>query len=124
VVQVLAATLLREALAHAEAAVTVFTADRQLLAVNDRYLELTGFGRDEIEEHRAGETLHLHPFGEAEFLELLTAAISAGEADIILKSGEPLAVEYVFIPTSIDGEPHYIGLMWPLVGPEPTSLDG
>jgi PAS domain-containing protein len=34
----------REALAHAEAAVTIFDAERRFHAVNDRYVELTGYG--------------------------------------------------------------------------------
>ena len=47
--------LLREALTHAEAAVCIFTAQRRFLAVNARYVELTGYTREEVATHRAGE---------------------------------------------------------------------
>jgi PAS domain S-box-containing protein len=110
---------LRQALVRAEAAITVFSSDRRFLAVNDRYLELTGYSRGDIERHRVGENLRLDPLAEDRFVEVITAAISAGEADILRKNGEPLAVEYVVIPTEVDGERHFIGMMWPLVVAEP-----
>jgi PAS domain S-box-containing protein len=110
---------LRQALVRAEAAITVFSSDRRFLAVNDRYLELTGYSRGDIERHRVGENLRLDPLAEDRFIEVITAAISAGEADILRKNGEPLAVEYVVIPTEVDGERHFIGMMWPLVVAEP-----
>jgi PAS domain S-box-containing protein len=110
---------LREALVRAEAAITVFSSDRRILAVNDRYLELTGYSREDVERHRAGENLRLDPLEEDRFIEMITAAISAGEADILRKNGEPLAVEYVVIPTQVGGERHFIGMMWPLVVDEP-----
>ena len=111
--------VLREALVRAEAAITVFTSDRRFLAVNDRYLELTGYSRDDVEHHRVGENLRLDPLAEDRFIELITSAIAAGEADILRKNGEPLAVEYVVIPTGIGGERHFVGMMWPLVVQEP-----
>src|SRR5215471_15839752 len=98
--------ILRESLVRAEAAITVFTADRRFLAVNDRYLELTGYSRDDIESHRVGENLRLDPLAEDRFIEVITSAIAAGEADILRKNGEPLAVEYVVIPTAIRSEEH------------------
>jgi hypothetical protein len=75
--------------------------------------------------HRAGENLGLGSLEEEKFIELITSAISAGEADIVRKNGEPLAVEYVVIPTWIADERHFIGMMWPLVdeaadGPTPS----
>ena len=110
---------LREALVRAEAAITVFGSNRRILAVNDRYLELTGYSRGDVEGHRVGENLRLDPLAEQRFIELITAAISAGEADILRKNGEPLAVEYVVIPTQVEGERYFIGMMWPLVVEEP-----
>ena len=107
--------ILREALTNAAAAVAIFNEDRRFLAVNDRYLELTGYSRDEIDGHRAGENLGLDPQDEEEFIERITSAISAGEADIVSKNGESLAVEYVVIPTRVDDERVFIGMMWPLV---------
>jgi PAS domain S-box-containing protein len=115
--------LLREALATAEAAITVFTSERRFLAANDRYLELTGYARDELADLRAGENLRLDQLAEERFIELITSAISAGEADILRQNGEPLAVEYVVIPTHIGGERHFIGLMWPLVGELPDQRE-
>ncbi len=112
---------LREALVQAEAAITVFSSDRRILAVNDRYLELTGYTREDVERHRAGENLRLDPLAEDRFVELITPAISAGEADILRKNGEPLAVEFVVIPTEVAGERHFIGMMWPLVAAERSS---
>ena len=47
--------VLREALTHAEAAVAIFTENRKFLAVNDRYLEITGYSREEVDDHVAGE---------------------------------------------------------------------
>lgn len=111
--------VLREALVRAEAALTVFTSDRRFLAVNDRYLELTGYSRNDVQRHRVGENLRLDPLEEDRFIEVITSAIAAGEADILRKNGEPLAVEYVVIPTQVGGERHYIGMMWPLVVAEP-----
>lgn len=113
--------ILREAVVRAEAAITVFTPDRRFLAVNDRYLELTGYSRDDVEHHRVGNNLRLDPLAEDRFIELITSAISAGEADILRKNGEPLAVEYVVIPTEIRGERRFIGMMWPLIVEEPPS---
>jgi PAS domain S-box-containing protein len=115
--------IIGEALLGAEAAITVFASDRRILAVNERYLELTGYSREDVEHHRAGENLRLDPLAEARFIELITSAISAGEADILRKNGEPLAVEYVVIPTQIGSERHFIGMMWPLVVAErvPTA---
>ena len=110
---------LREALVRAEAAITVFTSDRRFLAVNDRYLELTGYSRADVEGHRVGENLRLDPLAEERFVEVITGAISAGEADILRKNGEPLAVEYVVIPTQVEDERHFIGMMWPLVVAQP-----
>jgi PAS domain S-box-containing protein len=107
--------ILQSALANAEAAVAVFTADRRFLAVNDRYLATTGISRAEAVAHRAGENLPLEPLDQTEFIEATTSAISAGEADIVRKSGERLAVEYVVIPTRVEGERCFIGMMWPLV---------
>ena len=112
--------ILREALVRAEAAITVFTSERRFLAVNDRYLELTGYSRGDVERHRVGENLRLDPLAEDRFIELKTSAISAGEADILRKNGEPLAVEYVVIPTQVGSERHFIGMMWPLVVDEPV----
>ncbi|HSC50833.1 MAG TPA: PAS domain-containing protein [Gaiellaceae bacterium] len=111
--------ILREALIGAEAAITVFSSDRRILAVNERYLELTGYSREDVERHRVGENLRLDPLAEERFVELITSATSAGEADILRRNGEPLAVEYVVIPTEVDGERHFIGMMWPLVAAEP-----
>jgi PAS domain S-box-containing protein len=111
--------ILREAMVGADAAITVFTTDRRFLAVNDRYLELTGYSRDDVLRHRVGENLRLDPLAEDRFIELITSAISAGEADILRKNGEPLAVEYVVIPTEIEGERRFIGMMWPLIVAEP-----
>jgi PAS domain S-box-containing protein len=111
--------ILRESLVRAEAAITVFTSDRRFLAVNDRYLELTGYSREDVEHHRVGENLRLDPLAEDRFIEVITSAIAAGEADILRKNGEPLAVEYVVIPTEVEGERHFIGMMWPLVVAEP-----
>jgi PAS domain S-box-containing protein len=115
--------VLREALASAEAAITIFAPDRRFLAANDRYLELTGYSRDDLGLLRAGENLRLEPLAEERFIEMITSAISAGEADILRKNGEPLAVEYVVIPTVIGGERHFIGMMWPLVGESTDQLD-
>ena len=106
---------LRETFAHADAAVSIFDAQRRYLWFNDRFLELTGFRREEIDSYRVGEHLRLEPLGQDEFMSLVTSAISAGEADIVRMNGEPLAVEYVVIPTRVGSEPHFIGMMWPLV---------
>jgi len=114
-----AGATLSDVLAHADAAVTVFTADRRFLAVNDRYLELTGYSREEAMEHRAGDSLRADPLDQERFVELITAAISAGEADILRKNGEPLAVEFVVIPTRVGGVPAFVGIMWPLVPGHP-----
>ena len=110
-------TILRAALANAQAAIAIFTEDRRFLAVNDRYLDLTGYSRDEIDRHRAGENLALDPLEEDEFMEMVTSAIATGEADLFTKDGEPLAVEYVVIPTRVAplDERIFIGMMWPLV---------
>jgi PAS domain S-box-containing protein len=110
--------ILRAVLTHAEAAITVFTADRRVIAVSDRYLQLTGYSREEALAHVAGSNLRLNPLDRDEFMELITAELSAGEADILTKSGDPLAVEYVVIPSEIDGERVFIGVMWPLVASE------
>lgn len=106
--------VLGEALAHAEAAVAVFNDERRFLAVNEHYLELTGYRREEIDSHRAGENLRLNPLDQDAFIELITSAVSAGEADITRKDGKRLTVEYVVIPTYANGERVYIGMMWPL----------
>jgi len=109
------ATLINDVLAHAEAAVTVFTADRRFLAVNDRYLKLMGYSREEAMAHRVGESLRgASPLDQKRFVAAITAATSAGEADILGKNGERLAVEFVVIPTRADGAQAYIGIMWPL----------
>lgn len=110
-------TILREALANAQAAIAIFGDDRRFLAVNDRYLDLTGYSRDEIDDHRAGQNLALNPLEEDEFMTMITSAVATGEADIITKNGEPLAVEYVVIPTRVApvGERIFIGMMWPLL---------
>jgi len=115
--------ILRAALGNAEVAVAVFTADRRFLAVNDRYLALTGYSADEALGRRPGENLPLDPVDQDRFLELITSATSVGEADILLKGGEPMAVEYVVLPTQIDGERCFIGLMWPLVMKAPATTD-
>jgi hypothetical protein len=47
-------------------------------------------------------------------MELITAGISAGEAEILHKDGHPLTVEYLVVPTRADGERLCIGMMWPL----------
>lgn len=70
--------LLREALTHAEAAVCIFTAQRRFLAVNARYMELTGYTWEEVATHRAGETLRLSPLNQDAYMELITAGISSG----------------------------------------------
>jgi PAS domain S-box-containing protein len=114
--------ILRAALANAEAAVTVFTSDRRFLAVNDRYTAMTGYSQAEALSHRAGENLRLEPMDQEEFIETITSAISAGEADIRRKNGEPLAVEYVVIPTRIGAERCFIGMMWELVGPSDETF--
>jgi PAS domain S-box-containing protein len=114
-VESVAEATLRDLLAHAEAGVTVFTADRRFLMVNDQYLRLTGYTREEAMTHRAGDSLRADPLDQERFLALITDAISAGEADIVLKNGQPLAVEFVVIPTTIDGARAFIGIMWPLV---------
>jgi PAS domain S-box-containing protein len=114
--------MLSDALAHADAGVVIFDAERRFLAVNDRYLQLTGYSREEALTHRAGMALRLDPLDRGQFLELITGAVSAGEADILLKNGEPLAVEFVVIPTRVGDSRAFIGLMWPLVpGHERTS---
>jgi len=118
-VAILDERILREALVRADAAITVFTSDRRFLAVNDRYLELTGYSRDDVERHRVGENLRLDPLAEDRFIELMTSAIAAGEADILRKNGEPMAVEYVVIPTQVGSDRHFIGMMWPLVVADP-----
>jgi PAS domain S-box-containing protein len=118
-VAILDEVVLREALAHAEAGTTIFTADRRILAVNDRYLDITGYSRGEVADHRAGENLRLDPLDRERFFALISSGISTGEADIVLKDGTPLAVEYVVIPTEVAGERLFIGMMWPFVtGPD------
>ena len=107
--------VLRDALAHAAAAVVIFNEDRRFLAVNDCYLELTGYSRDEVRAHLAGENLRLDPLDQEQFIGLITARISVGDADIVLKNGEPLALEYVVVPTTVAGKRLFIGMMWPLL---------
>jgi PAS domain S-box-containing protein len=107
--------ILRSVLTNAEAAIAVFTPDRRFIAVSDRYLELTGYSREEALAHVAGSNLRLNPLDQDEFMALVTGELSAGEADILTNSGEPLAVEYVVIPSKINGERVFIGVMWPLV---------
>ena len=106
--------LLREALTHAGAAACIFDEERRFLAVNARYMEMTGYTMEEIETHRAGETLRLSPLNRHEYLRLITSGISVGAAEIVPKHGRPLWVEYVVIPTSPNGDRLYIGMMWPL----------
>jgi PAS domain-containing protein len=108
--------LLGESLAKAEAGICIFDAQRRYHWVNDRFLELAGYTREEFASFRAGEILRLKPLDQDEFMGMVTAAISAGEADIVRANGKHLAVEYVVIPTSIDNEPCFMGLIWPLVG--------
>jgi len=94
---------------------TVFSADRQFVAVNEQYLKLTGYSRKEALAHRVGETLRgLSPHDQERFIEVITAGVSAGEAEILRKNGEPLAVDFVVVPTRLDGLPAFIGIMWPL----------
>jgi PAS domain S-box-containing protein len=95
--------------------VTVFTPDRRFVAVNDQYLKLTGYSRKEALTHRVGETLRgVSPRDQERFIEVITAGISAGEADILRKNGESLAVDFVVIPTRLNGAPAFIGILWPL----------
>lgn len=54
-------------------------------------------------------------------MELITRELSAREPDILTSGGEPLAVEYVVIPSEIDGDRVFIGIMWPLVASEPGA---
>jgi PAS domain-containing protein len=108
--------LLGAALAKAEAGVCIFDEQRRYHWVNDRFLELAGYTRDEFASFRAGEILRLTPLDQDEFIDMVTAAISAGEADIVRANGEYLATEYVVIPTAIDNEPCFMGLFWPLDG--------
>jgi PAS domain-containing protein len=110
------AALLGAALAKAEAGVCIFDAERRYHWVNDRFLELAGYTRDQFASFRAGEILRLTPLDQDEFVDMVTAAISAGEADIVRANGKHLAVEYVVIPTAIDNEPCFMGLIWPLDG--------
>jgi PAS domain S-box-containing protein len=110
--------ILRAVMTNAEAAITVFTADRRFIAVSDRYLELTGYSREESLAHVAGSNLRLDPLDQDQFIELITAELSAGETDILTKGGEQLAVEYVVIPSEFDGDRVFLGVMWPLVGSE------
>jgi PAS domain S-box-containing protein len=116
--------ILRAALSNAGAAVAVFTDYRRVVTVNDRYLALTGYSREEALEHRAGENLRLDPLDQDEFLELITSGISTGETDIVLKNGESLAIEFVVIPTQIEGQSYFIGLMLPLVAGPSRRLPG
>jgi PAS domain-containing protein len=110
------AGVLGESLAKAEAGVCIFDAQRRYHWVNDRFLELAGYTRDQFASFRAGEILRLTPLDQDEFIGMVTAAISAGEADIVRANGKHLAVEYVVIPTVIDNEPCFMGLIWPLDG--------
>jgi PAS domain S-box-containing protein len=110
--------ILRTVMVNAEAAITVFTEERRFVAVSDRYLELTGYSRDEALEHLAGSNLRLKALDQEQFIELVTTELPLGEADIRTKTGEVLAVEYVVIPSAIDGERVFIGIMWPLVAPK------
>jgi len=117
--------VIREALVNAEAGITIFTDDRQFVAVNDQYLVLSGYSRDDLATHRVGANLPLKPLEEDEFIAMITSALSAGETDIVRKDGRRLAVEYIVIPTSIDGRRHFIGMMWPLIRPgAPGAIDG
>jgi PAS domain S-box-containing protein len=116
--------ILRAAWESAEAAVAVFTAERRFLAVNDRYLALTGYSLDEALSHRPGENLRLDPLDQDRFIELITSQTSAGEADILLKDGTPLGVEYVVIPTRVNGARCFVGMLWPLVVRDDQSLTG
>jgi PAS domain S-box-containing protein len=106
--------LLREALAHAEAAACIFDDERRFLAVNDRFLEITGFTMADVETHRAGDTLRLNPLNQDEYMRLVASGISVGEAEIVQKDGSTVVVDYVVIPTNIDGQRLCIGMMWPL----------
>jgi len=118
-VESVAEATLTDVLAYADAGVTVFTADRRFLAVNDQYLQLTGYSREEMLALRVGDSLRADPLDQERFVDLITAAVSAGEADILRKNGEPLAVEFVVIPTRVDGAQAFIGIMWPLVPGHP-----
>ena len=62
--------------------------------------------------------LRLDPLDQDQFIELITAESSAGEADILTKGGEQLAVEYVVIPSEFEGDRVFLGIIWPLVGSE------
>lgn len=113
--QTLSSNLIAQAFAAADAAIAIFTADRRYLSVNHRFAELTGYTPEEIRYMRAGESLRLSPLKQDEFMRLVTSAISTGEADILRKDGSLLAIEYIVLPTVINGEGHFIGMLWPLV---------
>ena len=106
--------LLHEALTHAEFAACIFDDERRFRAVNNRFLEVTGFTIEEVEDHRAGDTLRLSPLNQDEYMRLVASGVSVGEAEIVQKNGRTLVVDYVVIPTNLGGERLYIGMMWPL----------
>jgi PAS domain-containing protein len=108
--------LLGATLANAEAGVCIFDVERRYRWVNDRFLALAGYTREDFASFRAGEILRLTPLNQDEFIDMVTSAISAGEADIVRANGDDLAVEYVVVPTAIGNEPCFMGMIWPLVG--------
>ena len=105
--------LLTEAWHNASVAAVVFDEDRTFVAVNNAYLDLVGYSRDEINAMKAGTNLLADEEGRLAYLELITRDERLqGSAPIRTKDDQSLMVDYVIVPTRVREHPFYMALLW------------
>jgi PAS domain-containing protein len=92
--------LLTEAWHNASVAAVVFDENRTFVAMNNAYLDLVGYSRDEINAMKAGTNLLADEEGRLAYLELITRDERLqGSAPIRTKDDQSLMVDYVIVPT-------------------------
>jgi PAS domain S-box-containing protein len=81
--------------------------DGRCLLANDRFLQLTGYSREELLGHTTLELAILSPALRQSVLNKVTSQGSAQGFDLQLtsKQGTPVDVHYVIVPIEVDGTP-------------------
>ncbi|HET7571336.1 MAG TPA: PAS domain-containing protein [Gaiellaceae bacterium] len=105
--------LLGAAAAAAGAAVLVCDDTLRYVAANSTACKLLGYTRDQLLQLRVADVVERASGGLLDAVrEVVAGKIRHGTVGVRRKDGQSFPVQYVSVPTSHDGVPHVLTLLW------------
>jgi PAS domain S-box-containing protein len=114
VADLIAGTLIADALEHAELGVFLYDDEGRYVAVSRRGAEILGCERDEVVDHNVRD----FTAGDVDKQTLYSREMRRGVQMVQRKDGSQVRVGFVVTPTTIARLPHRIAIVWELAAEE------